>query len=80
MLDDVLEPGLSVVYCGTAAGTRSAAVRQYYAGRGNKFWPILHEVVLTPRLLAPSEYLLLPKYGDSGGPVPMSPERPALGL
>ena len=63
MLDDVLEPGLSVVFCGTAAGARSAAVKQYYAGKGNKFWHILYEVGLTPRLLAPFEFALLPVYG-----------------
>jgi double-stranded uracil-DNA glycosylase len=63
VLDDVLAPGLSVVFCGTAASSRSAAVMQYYAGRGNKFWRILCAVGLTPRLLAPAEYWLLPEFG-----------------
>ena len=63
MLDDVLAPGLSVVFCGTAASARSAAVMQYYAGRGNKFWRILDQTALTPRLLSPSEYRLLPEFG-----------------
>jgi len=63
MLDDILAPGLSVVFCGTAASARSAAVMQYYAGRGNKFWRILHQTGLTPRLLAPSEYRSLPEFG-----------------
>lgn len=32
MLDDLLVPNLRLVFCGTAAGTRSAAQRAYYAG------------------------------------------------
>jgi TDG/mug DNA glycosylase family protein len=63
ILPDVLAPGLSLVVCGSAAGTRSAQLRQYYAGPGNKFWPTLHEVGLTPRRLAPAEYALLLEYG-----------------
>jgi len=63
MLADLLHPNLLVVFCGTAAGKRSAALKQYYAGRGNRFWPILAETKLTPRLLAPSEYRLLPSFG-----------------
>lgn len=63
MLDDLLEPGLRLVICGTAAGRRSASIRFYYAGRGNKFWRTLAEVGLTPRQLSPSEYPLLQRFG-----------------
>jgi TDG/mug DNA glycosylase family protein len=56
ILPDLLRPDLRLVICGTAAGNASAAARSYYAGPGNKFWRVLHEVGLTPRLLAPSEY------------------------
>lgn len=63
MLGDVLGPGLSLVICGTAAGTRSAHCGQYYAGRGNKLWKTLFEVGLTPRELRPEEYALLPVHG-----------------
>jgi double-stranded uracil-DNA glycosylase len=63
ILPDVLAPNLKVVFCGTAAGTKSAQVGAYYAGRGNKFWRILHETGLTPRLLAPQEFRTLPQYG-----------------
>lgn len=63
VLPDVLEPGLWIVFCGTAAGRRSAEVGAYYAGRGNAFWPTLYRVGLTPRLLAPHEFRLLPRYG-----------------
>jgi len=56
ILPDVLEPGLRVVFCGTAAGVVSAAKRVYYAGRGNSFWPTLHEIGLTPRQFEPMEF------------------------
>jgi double-stranded uracil-DNA glycosylase len=63
MLPDVVQPGLRVVFCGTAAGTRSAQLRSYYAGSGNQFWTTLARVGLTPRRLAPDEYMDLPRYG-----------------
>lgn len=43
ILPDVIEPGLRIVFCGTAAGAKSAAVGAYYAGPGNAFWATLHE-------------------------------------
>lgn len=42
--------------CGSAAGASSAAVGAYYAGRGNRFWRILHESGLTPRRYEPHEF------------------------
>ncbi len=56
VLPDLLQPGLRLVFCGTAAGTVSAARGHYYAHPQNKFWRTLHAVGLTPRLLAPAEY------------------------
>lgn len=56
ILPDVLAPGLRVIFCGSAAGQRSAAAGAYYAGPGNRFWPILHEIGLTPSLLAARQY------------------------
>jgi TDG/mug DNA glycosylase family protein len=56
ILPDVLAPGLRVVFCGTAAGARSARLGAYYAGPGNRFWPTLHEIGLTPRRLEPAEF------------------------
>ncbi|WP_426662641.1 mismatch-specific DNA-glycosylase [Rhodanobacter aciditrophus] len=63
ILPDVLAPGLALVFCGTAAGKRSAAERAYYAHPGNLFWRALHEAGFTPRLLAPAEFPLLPQFG-----------------
>lgn len=63
VLPDLLQPGLTVVFCGTAAGKRSAAERAYYAHPGNLFWRALHEARLTPRQLAPHEFPTLPDFG-----------------
>jgi double-stranded uracil-DNA glycosylase len=63
ILPDVLQPGLALVFCGTAAGKRSAAERAYYAHPGNLFWRALFEAGLTPRQLVPAEFPLLPGYG-----------------
>jgi double-stranded uracil-DNA glycosylase len=63
VLRDLLEPGLRVVFCGTAAGTASARARAYYAGPGNAFWRTLHATGLTPVQLAPAEYERLPGFG-----------------
>jgi TDG/mug DNA glycosylase family protein len=56
-------PGLTLVFCGTAAGTASARRGHYYAGPGNRFWPMLFETGLTPRRFAPEEDHLLPTLG-----------------
>jgi TDG/mug DNA glycosylase family protein len=63
VLPDLLQPGLKVIFCGTAAGTISAKRGQYYAHPQNKFWPTLHAIGLTPRRLDPSEYPLLTSFG-----------------
>ncbi|MDE0408815.1 MAG: mismatch-specific DNA-glycosylase, partial [Alphaproteobacteria bacterium] len=63
VLPDILPPGLDLAVCGAAAGRRSAEVGAYYAGSGNRFWRILHETGLTPRLLGPEEFRLLPEFG-----------------
>lgn len=63
VLEDVLRPGLRAVFCGTAAGAVSARVGAPYAGPGNKFWPTLHAVGLTPRRLEPLEFRELEAYG-----------------
>lgn len=56
LLEDVLAPGLRVVFCGTALGAVAAKVGAPYAGPGNAFWPTLAEVGLTPRRLEPLEF------------------------
>jgi len=55
-LPDVLDTDLNVIFIGTAAGKKSAETGHYYAGPGNRFWPTLHEVSLTPRCFRPEEF------------------------
>ena len=63
VLPDVLEPGLRIVFCGTAAGTVSARRGAYYAHPRNRFWPALHAVGLTPRLMRPEDYAEVIQWG-----------------
>jgi TDG/mug DNA glycosylase family protein len=62
ILPDVLETGLYAVFCGTAAGTRSAAEHAYYAHTQNRFWRILRETSLTPVLIRPANSRLVRQY------------------
>lgn len=63
LVPDVLQPGLDIVFCGTAPSAASFAARAYYAKPGNRFWPTLHRVGLTPRQLEPSEFATVTRYG-----------------
>jgi TDG/mug DNA glycosylase family protein len=63
VLPDRLRPGLKLVFCGTAAGRKSAETGTYYAHSQNRFWQTLHDVGLTPRLIAPAEYEMLWEHG-----------------
>ena len=63
MLPDVLDSKLKVVFCGTAAGNRSASLQQYYVGQGNKFWNTLFQIGLTAKQLNPSEFNTLLSFG-----------------
>jgi TDG/mug DNA glycosylase family protein len=63
VLPDVLHPGLRLVFCGSAVGKRSAQEGAYYAHPGNMFWRALFQAGLTPRLLTPQEFPLLPEFG-----------------
>lgn len=63
ILPDVLPPGLRLVICGTAPGTRSARDQAYYAHPQNEFWDVIHRGGVTPYRLAPTDYPELPRYG-----------------
>ena len=63
VLPDVLKKKLDVVFCGVAAGDRSASVGAYYANATNRFWATLSDIRLVSRKLDPQEYKLLLRYG-----------------
>ena len=63
ILPDLLRPGLALVFCGTAAGERSAREGAYYAHPGNLFWRALHEAGITPRRFVPADFPTLLELG-----------------
>ncbi|MCP1197973.1 mismatch-specific DNA-glycosylase [Notoacmeibacter sp. MSK16QG-6] len=63
IIEDVLAPGLALVFCGTALGRISAERRAYYANPGNYFWRTLHDVGLTPERIEPANYANVLRYG-----------------
>src|SRR5690348_11947983 len=63
LLDDLLEPGLRVLFSGINPGLYSAATGFHFARPGNRFWPALHRSGFTPTLLPPAEQKTLLSYG-----------------
>ena len=59
LVPDLLAPDLKLVFCGTAPSKASAVARAYYAKPGNKFWPTLHAVGITPRCFNAQQYRAL---------------------
>jgi TDG/mug DNA glycosylase family protein len=54
-VEDVIRPGLRVLFCGINPSLYSAAVGRHFARPGNRFWLALHSGGFTPRRLEPSE-------------------------
>jgi TDG/mug DNA glycosylase family protein len=63
LLQDVLRPGLDIIFCGTAAGRKSASIGAPYADASNRFWMTLYSIGLTPTRLSPADYQKLLKFG-----------------
>jgi len=61
-LPDLLIENLDVVFCGTAAGDKSAELKAYYAGPGNQFYNILNSIGFTPIKLKPNQFTDLLNY------------------
>jgi double-stranded uracil-DNA glycosylase len=54
-VDDLIAPGLKVLFCGINPGLWSGATGRHFARPGNRFWKALHLSGITPRQLDPSE-------------------------
>ena len=54
-IEDVIAPGLDVIFVGINPGLYSGATGHHFAKPGNRFWPALHLSGFTPRQLAPHE-------------------------
>jgi len=53
VIDDVIAPGLDVLFCGINPGLYSGAVGHHFARPGNRFWKALHLAGFTPEVLSP---------------------------
>jgi len=62
-VEDVIAPGLQVLFCGINPGLYTAAVGHHFARPGNRFWKALYGAGFTPRLLSPDEQGELPALG-----------------
>ncbi|HEU5003128.1 MAG TPA: G/U mismatch-specific DNA glycosylase [Actinomycetota bacterium] len=52
-IDDVIAPGLDVLFSGINPGLYSGAVGHHFARPGNRFWKALHLAGFTPEVLSP---------------------------
>ncbi|MGY6027799.1 G/U mismatch-specific DNA glycosylase [Phytobacter sp. AG2a] len=55
MIQDILEPGLRIVFCGINPGKSSAHTGFHFAHPGNRFWKVIHQAGFTDHLLRPEE-------------------------
>lgn len=55
MINDILAPGLRVVFCGINPGKSSAHTGFHFAHPGNRFWKVIHQAGFTERQLRPEE-------------------------
>lgn len=55
MAQDLLKPGLALIFCGYNPSLRSGHTGYHYAHPGNRFWRVLHAVGITDRLYTPEE-------------------------
>ena len=62
-VEDVIAPGLRVLFTGINPGLYTAAIGHHFGRPGNRFWPALYHSGFTPRLLSPYEEQELLQYG-----------------
>ncbi|WP_240766360.1 G/U mismatch-specific DNA glycosylase [Paraburkholderia flava] len=62
-LPDLLEPGLSLVFCGINPGMRAASSGHHFEGRSNRFWRVLHLAGFTPEQIRPEDDHTILRYG-----------------
>ena len=58
-LEDVIAPGLRILFVGINPGLWSGATGFHFARPGNRFWRAIHEAGLTAELLTPDRQLEL---------------------
>jgi double-stranded uracil-DNA glycosylase len=53
ILPDIITGRLAVVFCGINPGMTAAAAGHHFAGRGNRFWRVIHLAGFTPEEIRP---------------------------
>ncbi|ARU59785.1 mismatch-specific DNA-glycosylase [Tumebacillus avium] len=54
-IPDSITTGLRILFIGYNPSLTSGEIGHNYAGRGNRFWRLLHDAGLTPRQIKPAE-------------------------
>jgi TDG/mug DNA glycosylase family protein len=62
-IPDSIQNGLRILFIGYNPSLTSGEIGHNYAGRGNRFWRLLYDAGLTPRLMKPTEDRDLLAYG-----------------
>jgi TDG/mug DNA glycosylase family protein len=62
-LPDLLEPGLSLIFCGINPVMRAASSGHHFDGRGNRFWRVMHLAGFTPEQIRPEDDRSVLRYG-----------------
>jgi TDG/mug DNA glycosylase family protein len=79
-MQDILGPGIQLLFVGFNPSLKSAETGHHYAGRGNEFWRLLHAAGLTPLLLKPDEDRELLRFGIGSTNLVKRPTRDAAEL
>ena len=56
MVEDILAPGLRVVFCGINPGLSSAGTGFPFAHPANRFWKVIYQAGFTDRQLKPQRH------------------------
>ncbi|WP_185734587.1 G/U mismatch-specific DNA glycosylase [Burkholderia sp. Bp9031] len=62
-LPDILEPGLSVIFCGINPGLGSASTGHHFSNASNRFWRVVHLAGFSPERIRPEDDRTLLRYG-----------------
>lgn len=62
-LRDIIAGNLAVLFCGINPGMLAAATGHHFAGRGNRFWRVIHLAGFTPDEVLPQNDRTILRYG-----------------
>ncbi|MBV6753704.1 G/U mismatch-specific DNA glycosylase [Pseudomonas chlororaphis] len=62
-LEDILDEGLAVIFCGINPGLMAAAQGHHFAGRNNRFWRTLHLAGFTQEEIRPENDRTILQHG-----------------